>query len=363
MKKHNILNITSFYGVKDEVINNYIHYLNNLIKKKNLDDIQKNILSEYISKLSYYKIISNTKNPDFNKFIEYINKEYLYLKEKFPYLGIEFQGRIKSLISTDSKIKKDLKQALINGEELSSISLKDILAYRYILHIPENLNLNENETAQICYDFLKTQIDFNIKNGNTLLKAKHIDSTNIDSLKNKISEYNIQIPTIEFDDKYSDFVKNYIKNPKESLYQALHVRYMIGDIPFETQIKTNKMHNFAEYGAASHKYYKPRSSFNIHKVPQELGFIKTNSGFKIDFLPIDESIKLYYGYTFEDRFGVTFKEFKSNFSSKEQNLILKGKAKIKNGNVVTHKKQRTKQRIKKSDVTLSELLELSAHEK
>lgn len=359
MKQHNILNITSFYGVKDEVINNYIYYLTNLIKKENLDEIQKNLISEYISKLDYFKKISDTKNPEFNNFIEYINKEYLYLKEKFPHLGIEFQGRIKSLISTDSKIKKDLKQALITGEKLSNISLKDILAYRYIIHIPENLNTDKNTSAQICYDFLKAQIDFNIKNGNTLLKANHIDSTNSDSMKNKISEYHIEIPTIDFDDKYSDFVKNYIKNPKESLYQALHVRYLIGDIPFETQIKTKQMHNFAEYGAASHKYYKPRSSFNIHKVPQELGFIKTDSGYKIDLLPMDESIKLYYGYSFEDRFGISYENFKENYTSKEQKLLLKGKTKIKNGKLITSKNGHSRQRIKKSDVSLSELLEIS----
>ena len=359
MKQQNILNITSFYGVKNEVINNYIQYLSNLIKKGNLDEIQKKIISEYISKLSYFKIISNTKNPEFNNFIEYINKEYLYLKEKFPHLGIEFQGRIKSLVSTDSKIKKDLKQALINGEELSDISLKDILAYRYILHIPENLKLDKNSTAEICYDFLKAQIDFNIKNGNTLLKAKHINSENMDSIKNKISEYHIEIPTIDFDDKYSDFVKNYIKNPKDSLYQALHVRYLISEIPFETQIKTKEMHDFAEYGAASHKYYKPRSSFNIHKVPQELGFIKTDSGYKIDILPMDESIKLYYGYSFEDRFGISYNDFNENYTSKEQKLLLKGKAKIKDGKFITLKNGRSRQRIKKSDVSLSELLEIS----
>ena len=118
------------------------------------------------------------------------------------------------------------------------------------------------------------------------------------------------------------------------------------------------MHDFAEYGAASHKYYKPRSSFNIHKVPQELGFIKTNSEYKIDFLPMDESIKLYYGYSFEDRFGISYNDFKEKYTSKEQKLLLKGKAKIKDGKLISSKKGRSRQRIKKSDVTLSELLEI-----
>lgn len=359
MKSQRALNITSFYGSKNEVIENYKSYLNNLIKKGNLDDAQKKLLFEYISKLSYFKKISDINNPEFESFIKYINKEYLYLKEKFPHIGVEFQGRIKSLISTDSKIKKDLKQALINGEDLSDISLKDILAYRYILHIPENLKINENTSAEICYDFLRAQIEFNIENENKLLKAKHISSIDKTILENKLSENNIKVPNISLDDKYYEYVKDYIKNPKDSLYQALHIRYSIGNIPFETQIKTKQMHDFAEYGAASHKYYKPRSSFNIHKVPQELGFIKTDSGYKIDFLSVDESIKLYYGYTFEDRFGISFEEFQKKFSPKEQNLVLKGKYKIENNKLIPSKNSRAIQRIKKSDVSLSELLKLS----
>ena len=355
MVQKNILNITSFYGVKDQVIENYITYLNNLIYNNSLDEIQKSLILEYISKLKYFQKISDTSNPEFSKFIDFINKEYLFLKEKFPYLEIEFQGRIKSLISTDSKIKKDLKQALLSGEDLKDITLKDILAYRYIINIPENLKLDENASAQICYDFATAQIEFNLQNGNSLIEAKHFNSI-VD--EEKLKKYSLKLPEINFENKYSKYIKDYIKYPKDSLYQALHVRYFLNNIPFETQIKTQQMHEFAEYGAASHKYYKPRSSFNIHKVPQELGFIKKDDGYKIDFLPTDESIKLYYGYSFEDKFGITFQSFTKSFSPKEQNLILKGKLQLENGILVPSASRPIKQRIKKSDISLSELLEI-----
>ena len=156
---------------------------------------------------------------------------------------------------------------------------------------------------------LLAQIEFNLQKNHKLLEAKHIFSPDTKTLENKAKENHIFIPTHDFPNKYSKYIKDYIKNPKDSLYQALHIRYLFSGIPFETQIKTKQMHEYAEFGGASHKYYKPRTTFNIHKVPQEFGIIKNNDEYKIDLLSMDESIKLYYGYKFSDRFGVSFEEF------------------------------------------------------
>lgn len=55
-----------------------------------------------------------------------------------------------------------------------------------------------------------------------------------------------------------DRVKDYISRPKENGYQSIHstVKYeKTGDI-FELQIRTEKMHDFAEFGVASHMSYK-----------------------------------------------------------------------------------------------------------
>ncbi len=134
----------------------------------------------------------------------YITKVAQILRDELEKAGIkaEVTGRPKSLYSVYRKIHKYSAQ----GKEFSDIH--DLLALRVLV-----------DNIQDCYSALGVV-------------------------------HNLWHP---LPDQFDDF----IANPKENMYQALHSTVMsLGARPLEVQIRTYRMHRIAEYGVAAHWKYK-----------------------------------------------------------------------------------------------------------
>ena len=81
----------------------------------------------------------------------------------------------------------------------------------------------------------------------------------------------------EFDD--------YISRPKPNGYQSLHTVVMAEDgRPLEVQIRTQEMHNFAEYGIAAHWRYKESggSNFKGEKYDEKIAWLRQLLAWKSD---------------------------------------------------------------------------------
>jgi GTP pyrophosphokinase len=81
----------------------------------------------------------------------------------------------------------------------------------------------------------------------------------------------------EFDD--------YISRPKANGYQSLHTVVTAEDgRPLEVQIRTQEMHNFAEYGVAAHWRYKEEggSTFKSQKYDEKIAWLRQLLAWKTD---------------------------------------------------------------------------------
>ena len=167
--------------------------------KWQLDDLAFRHLNE-----SKYREISKMLADRRTQREEYVETVCQRLRQEMQHfdIGGEVSGRPKSIYSIYQKIQKYAAQ----GKELSDIY--DLYALRVLVDSPAD-----------CYKGLGI-----------------------------VHQLWSPIPG-QFDD--------YIANPKENLYQALHTTVVCdGGKPLEVQIKTHEMHQVSEYGVAAHWRYK-----------------------------------------------------------------------------------------------------------
>ena len=174
--------------------------------KWRLDDLAFRHLDE-----AKYREISKILAAKRQEREDYVEKVAAVLRAELELAGIngEVVGRPKSIYSTYRKMKKYETQ----GKELRDIY--DLFALRVL--VANNAD---------CYRTLGT-----------------------------VHQLWHPIPG-QFDD--------YIANPKENMYQALHTTVICeGGTPLEVQIKTYELHQVAEYGVAAHWRYKEGKSSDL----------------------------------------------------------------------------------------------------
>ena len=199
--------------------------LNNILHANKLDEVRS--------------ILEDNK---FFKMIRRHHKElYILTKKNFPDLKFSLEGRRKSIISAEEKINLYLAQ----GRSLEEF--RDVLAFRFVLY---------NGSIQDCYKLMENIITFNVVNGFIPCKATTIGTSNF----SREDFPDVEIPSESpLSPEYSEWVKDYICNPKKSGYQSLHCGFQDPQSGrfFEIQIRTFKMHIHAEsHPQADHKAYK-----------------------------------------------------------------------------------------------------------
>ena len=98
------LKLTDISGnTSEEILDTYINNLENFINATNLPSSSYKIYMAYLNGLKYYQSLANPNDNAFKELLSFMNSQYITLKKKYPKLNLE--GRIKSLLSADEKIK------------------------------------------------------------------------------------------------------------------------------------------------------------------------------------------------------------------------------------------------------------------
>ncbi|MCA9379447.1 bifunctional (p)ppGpp synthetase/guanosine-3',5'-bis(diphosphate) 3'-pyrophosphohydrolase, partial [Candidatus Dojkabacteria bacterium] len=163
-----------------------------------------------------YKLISDhiaKLGKDLRIEIDALAKQLSDFGNKYNLQVHDISSRTKNVYSTYRKLKRKCLQP---GEQITEehlAKIKDLLGIRVIV-----------ETVEQCYVLL----------GLIHENWKHLPE--------------------EFDD--------YISKPKISGYKSIHTVINFGETPVEIQIRTSEMHEYNEFGPASHIAYKLQSQNN-----------------------------------------------------------------------------------------------------
>ena len=156
------LDLSKFIGRRQVVVPRYVKQIEETLETIS-DPSVKQMMTAYLDAFKAYEEISNMDGEYIKKTLEYLTKEYLYLKQKFPNVDIKPEGRIKSPLSADVKIRNKIKEYSFKNRDFSRIteSLRDFIGYRYVISVKGN----PKEQVNVCYQVLQAQMEFQYENG------------------------------------------------------------------------------------------------------------------------------------------------------------------------------------------------------
>ena len=94
---------------------------------------------------------------------------------------------------------------------------------------------------------------------------------------------------------------DYIANPKENMYQALHTTVICdGGSPLEVQIKTYELHEIAEYGVAAHWRYKEGRANDL-RFEEKMAWLRQVLDWQREMAATDEFIESVKQDIFQDQ--------------------------------------------------------------
>ena len=187
-----------------------------------------------------------------------IKEFYLYMTRKYPFLAFTFKGRIKSLIRAEEKFNAYVMEYIYNyykeNERYPSETeiknnlhcFRDLIAYRIVISLPVcHVSENESREAQeekYLYEIANVLPGFLEERGFSpeMSGQSHTECSG------------------EIDDNNRFYYRDYVKNPRPSGYQSLHITFYdnLARCYTELQLRTKDMDDLAEIGDANHFGYE-----------------------------------------------------------------------------------------------------------
>ena len=197
------------------------------------------------------KSVQKTNNPEAQTLFKLIDDIYApiaarlgisEIKSELQDLSFEFHypnehARLKFDVAHETRANSHMINKIVASmKSLLKKNNIDCLCYGRIKHLSSIFKKisEKNLTLKNIYDIAATRII--VKNISECYAALGIVHSNFTPVDGRF--------------------KDYIAHPKQNGYQSLHTTVYFQNEFFEIQIRTEKMHEFAEYGVAAHFLYK-----------------------------------------------------------------------------------------------------------